>query len=159
MSFDPITAWLRMTSAAFDMAGTQSRAARTLTASREVMRKRGDIIETAMRTPLRADHAELARMMPEKVAAFTRAGTAMSAELVEMQLAWMGEMQNLWTMALRGRAPTLAEMSALATRSSAYAVRSTERAARLAEVGLAPVHRQVTANARRLRKRKPGAQT
>ncbi len=136
------------------MAGTQSRAVKTLTASREVVRKRGDIIETAMRSPLLADHAELARMVPEKVIAFASAGTAMSAELVELQLGWMGEMQNLWTMGLRGRAPTLAEMSALATRSSAYAVRSTERAARLAEVGLAPIHKQVTANARRLRKRK-----
>jgi hypothetical protein len=153
LSFDPITAWLRMTSAALDMAGTQSRAAKTMTASREVVRKRSDIIETALRTPLLADHAELARMVPEKVAAFGLAGAAMSAELVSMQAAWIGEMQNLWTMALRGRAPTLAEMSALATRSSAYAVRSTERAARLGEVGLAPIHKQVTANARRLRKR------
>ncbi|MES2445283.1 MAG: hypothetical protein V4574_20855 [Pseudomonadota bacterium] len=154
MTFDPVTSWLRMTSAMLGMAGTQSRAVKTLTASREVVRKRGDIIETAMRSPLLADHAELARMVPEKVIAFASAGTAMSAELVELQLGWMGEMQNLWTMGLRGRAPTLAEMSALATRSSAYAVRSTERAARLAEVGLAPIHKQVTANARRLRKRK-----
>lgn len=154
MSFDPVTAWLRVTSAALGMAGTQSRAAKTMTASRDVVRKRSDIIETAMRTPLLADHAELARMVPEKVAAFGLAGAAMSAELASMQAAWMDEMQHLWTMALRGRPPTLTEMQALATRSSAYAVRSTERAARLAEVGLAPIHRQVTANARRLRKRK-----
>jgi len=157
LSFDPITAWLRMTSAALDMAGTHSRAAKTMAASRDIVRERSDIIETAMRTPLLADHAELARMVPEKVVAFASAGTAMSAELVEMQFAWMGEMQNLWTMAMRGRVPTLAEMGALATRSSAYAVRSTERAARLGEVGLAPIHKQVTANARRLRKR--GGQT
>ena len=83
----------------------------------------------------------------------------MSAEIVSIQAAWMDEMQHLWTMALRGRAPTLAEMQALATRSSAYPVRSTERAARFAEVGLAPIHKQVTANARRLRTRKAGAQT
>jgi hypothetical protein len=153
LSLDPITAWLRMTSAAFDMAGAQSRAAKTMTASREVVRKRADIIETAMRTPLLADHAELARIVPEKVAAFGLAGAAMSAELVSMQAAWMGEMENLWTIAMRGRAPTLTEMSALASRSSAYVVRSTARTARLAEVGLAPIHKQVTANARRLRKR------
>ena len=159
MSFDPITAWLRVTSAALDMAGTRSRAAKTLTASREVVRKRSDIIETAMRAPLLADHAELARMVPEKVAAFGLAGAAMSAELVSMQAAWMDEMQHLWTMTLRGRAPTITEMQALATRSSAYVVRSTERGARLAEVGLAPIHRRVAANARRLRKRKARAQT
>jgi len=125
LTFDPVTAWLRMTSAALDMAGTQSRAARTMAASREVVRKRSDIIETAVRTPLRADHAELARMLPEKVAAFSLAGAAMSAEMVSMQAAWMREMQNLWTIMLRGRAPTLTEMQALGTRTSAYAVRST----------------------------------
>lgn len=150
--FDPITAWLRMASTALEMAGTGSRVAKTLTASREVVRKRSDIIEAAMCNPMLADHAELARMVPEKVVAFSQAGSAMSAELVSMQLAFVGEMQNLWSMALRGRAPTVSEMSALASRSSAYAVRSGERAARFAEVGLAPIHKQVTANARRLRK-------
>jgi hypothetical protein len=153
VSLDPFTAWLRLGSAALDMAGTQLRAAKTVASAGEVVRKRSGMIDAALRSPLTADHAELARLVPEKVTAFAHAGSAMSAELVSMQADWMAEMQHLWGVAMKGRAPTPAEMSALANRGSAYAVRSTERMARMAEAGLAPVHRQVSANAKRLRKR------
>jgi hypothetical protein len=155
LSLDPFSAWLRLGSAALDLAGTQLRAAKTVAAAGDVVRKRSDIIDAAVRSPLTADHAELARMVPEKVAAFAQAGSAMSAELVAMQFAWADEMQHLWRMAMKGRAPTAAEMGALADRGSAYALRTTERTARLAEAGLAPIRKQVSANARRLRKRKP----
>ena len=152
MRLDPFAAWLRLGSAALDLAGTQLRAAKTLAASGEVVRKRSGIIAAAMRAPLAANHAVLGRRVPEKVAAVAQAGCAMAAELVSMQFAWADEVQHLWGVAMKGRAPTAAEMQALAARSSAYALRTTERAARLAEVGLAPVHKQVSANARRLRK-------
>lgn len=149
---DPFTAWLRMASASLEMTRTGLRAAETLSASGDVVARRGAIIRTALATPFAADHAELARMVPEKLDAFSKAGMAMTTEYLAMQAGLFGEFQNIWAMALRGRPPTFGEASALADRAAAFGMRETERAAKLGGVGLAPIHRQATSNARRLKR-------
>ena len=76
----------------------------------------------------------------------------MTTEYLAMQAGLFAEFQNFWAMALRGRPPTFGEASALADRAAAYGMRETERAAKLGGLGLAPIHRQATSNARRLKR-------
>jgi hypothetical protein len=147
---DPFTAWMRLTDAWLDLSRTGVRAAETLSASHDVVRDRTDIIDAAMRNPLRGDYAELSRMVPEKLDAFSKAGTAVAGELWSMQAAFASEMQHLWLMALRGHAPGLADVE----RSASFALRTVERTAGLGRAGLAPIHKQATANARRLKRRR-----
>lgn len=149
---NPFTTWLRLSDAWLDMSRTGLRAVETMAASQEVVRDRTDIIDTAMRNPMRGDYAELSRMVPEKVDAFSKSGTAVATELWSMQTAFLAEMQHLWGMALRGRAPSLTEID----RSASFAVRTVERTAQLGGVGLAPIHKQATANARRLKRTRKG---
>lgn len=151
---DPFTAWLRMATVASDMSRTGLRTLEMLSASGDVIDKRSGMMRDAATTPFGAHHAELARMMPEKVEAFSRAGSAMATDWWAMQSAWMAEAQNLGTMMLRGRAPTLAEASALASRTQAHGLRFIERAAGMSAAGLAPIHKQATSNARRLKRKK-----
>ena len=148
--FDPFNAWLRLMNAAAGMAGTGQRASETMTASGDVMAKRSAIIGQAMRTPLKADYAELGRMVPEKMDAFSRSGTALMKECYAMNAAVLAEAQNSAMMAMRGRWPTMGEMTTQFSRNAAFAVRMAERTAKLGATALAPIHATATANARRL---------
>lgn len=140
--------------AGFQMAQTGVRAAETLAASADVIASRSTTIGAAMRSPLDADHAELGRMMPEKLDAFARSGAAIADAWWAMGSAWMREAHGLTTQAMRGRVPTIGEMAALSDRSAAYSLGAIEAGARLGGKALAPIHRTATSNARRLR-RKP----
>ncbi|WP_432769859.1 MAG: hypothetical protein HEQ22_03690 [Sphingopyxis sp.] len=53
-------------------------------------------------------------------------------------------------MTMRGRLPTVSEASDLGERSAALLLQSLEATAKLGAAGLAPVHRQVATNVRRL---------
>ena len=65
---------------------------------------------------------------------------------------WMREAQHLTALSLRGRAPSVAEVGALAARSAGYSLRAVEAGTTLGRVALAPIHRAATGNAKRLRK-------
>lgn len=151
---DPFTAWTRLMYAAFDLSRLGLNASATITASQDVIARRTDIMAAAVRSPLTADYAEMARMMPEKVAAFSKSGAAMISELWSMQAASMAEGQHLAALMMRGRPLTLSELTALSGRSLDHGVRTVERAARLGSRGLVPVHAAATANARRLKRKK-----
>jgi len=150
---DPFTAWTRLMSAAFDLGRTGQNASATIAASQDVIARRTDIVAAAMRSPMTGDYAELARMVPEKVEAFSKGGVAMAGEWWSMQAAFMAEAQHLGGLMMRGRPPSVAEFSELSSRTMSYAVHSVERAARFGSLGLSPVHAAATANARRLRRR------
>lgn len=150
---DPFTSWTRLMSAAFDLSQAGLKASATITASHEVIARRTDMMAAALRSPLTADYAELARMAPEKIEAFSKGGGAMISEWWSMQAAFLTEAQNLGRLMMRGRPPSIAELAELSSRGMSYAVHSTERAARFGGLGLSPVHAAATANARRLKRR------
>lgn len=150
--FDVFNAWSRMMTAGWSMTQTGMRMVETMGAANEVMAARTTLIGSAMRIPLTGDHRELARMVPEKVDAFSRVGSATVAAWWAAQSAWVGEMQNLGTMAMRGRPPTAVELAQLGERMTARGLESVEAAAQLGSTALAPVHRKATANARRLKR-------
>ena len=147
---DPFTYWSRMMAAGVSIAETGMRLGETLGASNEVIGTRSDMIGRAMHS--RSDHAELARMVPEKLEAFAKSGTAAFDIWSTMGAAWLRETQHLTTMAMRGRLPTATELTALAGRTAAYSIGAVEAGAALGEKALAPVHRAATGNARRLRR-------
>jgi hypothetical protein len=133
-------------------------------ASGEVVAKRMALGAAAMVDPLNADHAEFARMVPEKAQAFADAGTAVlqrSSDIVqqmanfavnEMSIAMKSTMDMVACrtpaalVAVQGKFllgwlnRSLSQSAAL----GAFAVRSQAAV-------MAPVHKTATANARRLK--------
>ena len=148
--FDAFAQWNRMLVAGASLHTTGVRAAKTLGGANKVVAARGAIIGEAMQSPWTADHAELARMIPEKIDALSRAGSAAATIWWHSQTAWMRHFQHLGTMAMRGRLPTAVEIADLGERSATLMLHSIEATARLGAVSLAPVHRQVATNVRRL---------
>ncbi|MBO9711765.1 hypothetical protein [Sphingomonas sp.] len=145
--FDPFTAWARFSAIGFSMIDTAFRTAETLGAAPGVIRARTGMMRA---DASRAERAELARMAPEKLDAFSRSAVAAASEWVKMQSAFLAEAQQLYAQSLRGRPPTPAELAALSARQGAYLLGVMEASARLGSAALAPVHRTATRNARRL---------
>eukprot|EP01037_Dinobryon_pediforme_P037573 gene37573-45117_t len=105
-----------------------------------------------MRSPLSGDYAELGRMVPEKVAAFSASGTAGMQALMALQAGYVAPAQELGALSLRGRPPTLFELAALSERSSMHALSALETGAKMGRDVVAPLHKAATGNAKRLRK-------
>jgi hypothetical protein len=152
---DPFSLYARMFSVGLDMTRTAHRTAEMFGASREVIEERTGMMKTAFLTPLKADHAELQRMVPEKAAAFAEAGRAMAGDWWALQLTLFAQAQQLGVMALRGRPPTAAELLALSSRNATFAVRMIEHLSAAGAKGLRPVHARATSNARRLKRARP----
>jgi hypothetical protein len=153
---DAFTQWTRYLAAGTAMQKTGRQAAETVDGANRVVAARGAIIGEAVRSPWTADYAELGRMMPEKIEALSRAGSAAAAIWWDSQSAWMKHMQHLGVMTMRGRPPTGAELTDLGERSAALMLRSVEAAAKLGSASLAPVRQRVNANARRLTRGQSG---
>jgi hypothetical protein len=148
---DPFTAWSRMMSAGLDMQSTWLRGFETMEASRLVIDARTDMMR---KVPAPGDLAELARMVPEKVEAFSRSAQAVTRDTMAMHNAWAAQMQRIGMMMLGGRIPTITETAKLAEQSMDYALGAMTASARLGKGALAPVHRTATGNARRLKRAK-----
>ena len=155
--FDALDQWNRVVAAGASMRTTSVRAAETYGGANKVVAARGAIIGEAMQSPWTADHAELGRMIPEKIDALSRAGSAAATIWWDSQTAWLRHFQHLGTMAMRGRLPTAAEIGDLGERSATLMLQSFEATARLGAASLAPVHRQVATNVRRLGAKRPTA--
>lgn len=151
---DPLTYWSRMMGVSLDMAQTAIRAGQTVSASGKVIDKRTGMMRAAMTDPLHTNHAELGRMVPEKIAAFSSAGTALVDGWLTWNRAVMAETQKVAAMAMRGRAPMPIEWMALASRSNAFALKASERGARVSAATLKPVHAKAVSNATRLSRHK-----
>lgn len=147
---DPFTYWSRVMSGWRTIGDTAARMERTASDSRAVIASRSATMGDAMRSPLTADTAELSRMVPEKIAAFSAAGTAMASAWWKMQADCIAEGQHFATMMLRPRPPSFAELADLSTRSTALGLRMFEASSRLGRDTLAPVHKSAAANAKRL---------
>lgn len=148
---DPFSYWQRVMASWQSIGTSGRRVADTASASRRVIEARSAIIGEAMRSPVTADHAELMRMVPEKIAAFSRAGEAVLQASVQIQADCWRFAQQAGMAAIGGRPPSPADWFALSPRSADYALRVFEAGARASAGAIAPVHRTATANARRLK--------
>lgn len=119
-------------------------------ASADVIGSRCQSIAEAALNPLTGDYAELGRMVPEKLDAFSRSGWAALRNLETMNVAAAANMAQVGRIAAAGRLPTRAEAQRIATRSS----RMMACASAAAGKTLAPIHKRATSNARRLKKKK-----
>lgn len=153
--FDPFSAWSRMVSAGLDMQSTWLRSAETMKAAGDVIGVRTEIMRAATTAPLSGDYTELSRMVPEKVAAFSRSGEVVARDILAMRSAWVGQMQRVGMMMLSGRMPSAGEVTTLASQSANYAVGVMTAGAKMGKGALAPVHRTATGNARRLKRARP----
>lgn len=148
--FDPFMHWRRYAAAGSTMQATAMNANRTLSGAGDVIAARGAIIGDAAQSPWTADYVELGRMVPEKLDALSRSGSAAALVMWDSQSIWLRHIQHLGILAMRGRPLTSAEIVDLAERSAMLMLRSAETSAKLGAAVLAPFSRQVQANVRRL---------
>ncbi|MEL0209484.1 MAG: hypothetical protein VW891_02645 [Novosphingobium sp.] len=142
----PFDFWTGMWRSGQAMADAGMKMAQMADASRTVIETRSQAMLAASRDPLNGDYAELSRMVPEKVAAFARAGASAVDDLQAVQAQAIANWQMMMGIALKGRAATPAEVGTMTSRTATIIERSAKAAGR----ALAPVHR----NARRLTRAK-----
>lgn len=146
------SAWSRMISAGWEMQSTWLRSIEMLQASRSVIHARTDLMRAAVSAPLSSDYAELSRMAPEKVEAFSRSVQAVARDTLAMQTAWAAQMQRVGMMMLAGRVPSAGKVTTLSEQSVKYGLDAMTAGAQLNKRALAPVHRTATRNAGRLKR-------
>lgn len=141
---------LRLMNAGFGMFEASMKFSEMLLASHSVIGKRVALIKEAASDPLSADYAELGRMVPEKMAAFTRSGAALAEEWRKVH----GDLFDQWREfgALMSGVPTMGQLDAFGRRSSKRGTRAMVRSMGAGALALEPVHRAATANARRLKR-------
>ena len=121
----------------------------TAFAAQSVIRERSKTIDQALRDPLRADVVELGRIVPEKLAAFGEAGSAMTKDWIDMQADLMAQGRDAMLL-FTSWPPSPAALDRMSRRGSRLAAKMGAAGGR----ALAPVHAAATANHRRLGKKK-----
>jgi hypothetical protein len=129
--------WFRMVAAGAGMARAAIHTGEAVVAADRVIRSRSTTIADAFDNPFGADYAELARLVPEKILASTRAAGDVAVETLA-----------IWSAAGRAwQSPAFSRTTELMTRTMG-----------LYAIGLRPFHTAVTGNDRRLhRKARKGA--
>lgn len=145
-----LSLWSDMWTSGMNLTAAGLKFGEMMGASAHVFGSRCGSIAEAARNPVGGDYAELGRMVPEKVDAFSRAGRSALADLYAIHTDAVANWMQLGTIMAAGRLPTSAEAARMTGRSS----RLGSRAAASAGKALAPVHRRATANAKRLRRKK-----
>jgi hypothetical protein len=140
------TAITRTMQAALDLAEVTLKAGETTCAAGAVIGARYGIISAALRDPLHADHAELGRIIPEKMRAISESGVAILEEW------WAVAAEAGDYIAYLGRAMAAGpnDVFELADRTSAHSARLASSVIGVASGALAPFHEKTTSNARRL---------
>lgn len=144
---DPFDYWRRAMRANMSLANSTMRLGEAIAASTTVVRIRSDMIAAGMRSPLHADYREFSTMMPEKISAFGKSGSATAAELQSTRSGFFSDWQKATTPSTN---PDLPGIFAAFGRMATLGLETLELTARLAEAALKPIHHTVTANARRL---------
>ena len=134
----PIYTALKVNQAWLDLLGTSLRSAELMLAAGSVVQTRTGMMQQAARSPLTGNYAELGRMVPEKVAAFTAAGSVLEREWK----VWQDEVS-----ALAG-AGTFGVDSLYRWTDAMTALWAAPGAA------MRPIHKTATANARRLSRKR-----
>ena len=150
MGWTPFDLWSDMWINGMRLAQAGWKTGEMMHASADVIGSRCQSIAEASRNPLAGDYADLGRMVPEKLDAFSRSGWAALRNLETMNAAAAANMAQVSRIAAAGRLPTPVEAQRIATRSS----RMIACASAAAGKTLAPVHKRATSNARRLKKKK-----
>lgn len=143
---------LTLMRAGFGMFEAGMKFSEMLLASHSVIGTRVDLIHKAARDPLSGDYAELGLMVPEKMAALTRSGAALAGQWRKVQ----GDLFDQWREfgMLMTDMPTPGKLSAFGKGLSSRGTRTMVRSLEAGGLALAPVHKTVTANARRLKRRR-----
>ncbi|WP_184474546.1 hypothetical protein [Rhizorhapis suberifaciens] len=150
MKWNPFSLWTDMWTSGMELATAGLKYSEMMGASAHVIHSRCGSIAEAVRDPLQGDYAELSRMVPEKVDAFSRAGRAAFADLYAIQSDVLANWMLIGAIAAAVRLPTAVEADRLARRSSRMGARASAAAGK----ALAPVHRRATSNAKRLKRKK-----
>jgi hypothetical protein len=122
----------------------------TMVAAKAVIESRTNTMADAVRDPLNGDYAELSRMVLEKGAAFALSAKAASGDLQAIQKDLSANSQLLTQIASGRRLPMPMDMLALFARSS----RIMHRTMGAGGNALAPIHRRVVANEKRLKRKR-----
>lgn len=141
--------------AGFGMVEAGMKFSEMMLASQRVIGTRLDLINAALRSPLEGDYAEFGRMVPEKMAAFSASGIALSDDWRKAQADLFDQWRE-WLTLMTG-VPTAGRLSAFGERSTRRGARAMVRSMSAGGRALKPVHKTATANARRLKngERKP----
>ncbi|TVV70906.1 hypothetical protein [Sphingomonas solaris] len=107
------------------------------------------LIGAALRNPFSGDYRELGRMVPEKVFALAQSGIALVDRIGAAQRDMMAQMVDSENLIVGG-VPTPATLVKLATETGKRGTRAMMWPLTTSDAALAPVHRTVTSNARRL---------
>lgn len=142
----PLHMSLALTRATLGMIDGWLRLSETMSASHKVVEHRSGLINDAARSPFEGNYAELGRMIPEKLSAFTMAGSTWIESCFELQRQFMAQTGDASRFMASGGAHPAAFLSRAAERSNRFAVTAMGAGAK----ALAPVHRTATGNARRL---------
>jgi hypothetical protein len=159
----PYDAAARAWSAAAQNASSLFRAGELALAAATVIGARSQLGLAGAADPARADYAELARIAPEKIDAFSRSGAAVVGQVWEMQRevgtlmlrqaeAGLNLALAFWQLPLPHHAAQLQAdfVAGTVDRTAHSADRIAHRASRLHDTAMRPIHRRATANARRL---------
>jgi hypothetical protein len=136
-----------MYSSVFDLAATVVRAGETMVAANVVIGSRVRTMGAAARNPISTDYAELARMIPEKLEAFSRAGASLMRDVESAQAETGAQMRHVTEIMTSGKIPTFSDMFTLTARWASITGKATGAAGR----ALVPVHAAAMSNATRLR--------
>ena len=145
MSNKSAAPWLDLWLAPFQIAATVQAATETMQNTAAVLTKRLPMISEAFGSPLTANHAELARLVPEKLAAFRGSRKAVSKAGLKLRSALNDQAAALGQLSGRGWLSPF-EWWQVIERNAAIAV----SLAALPGEMLAPYHEGVSANAKRL---------
>lgn len=145
-----VSAWGELMKAALDLVQTSVRTSEMLTASRTVIASRMGSMAGAVRNPWGEDHVELARIIPEKVTASSDAAMAIMNLWAAMALQASRHIEHVSSTFRGGRYLTVSELAALSTRTATLSTSLMALGLTAGGVALAPIHKEATANARRL---------
>jgi hypothetical protein len=151
--FTGATALAQTVEAAVLLAEVNLKAAEMTVAAGAVIGVRMGMIAAAPHYPCNADRAELSRMVPEKIRAFSEAGTAVVEAYWSLHRDVGDYMVCLGRTMMAGRVPLPSDLIEMAERTSIHATRIAASGVGAVSVALAPLHKEATANARRLARR------
>jgi hypothetical protein len=133
-----------------DAAEVSVRAAETTVGAAAVIAARVRVAAAAAQDPLAGDYAEIGRIIPEKMRAVSEAGAALFDEWWALQRETADYLLYVGCTVTRSRVLLPGDVIELVERSSSSSSRIAGSGIGAAGAALAPVHRTVTANVRRL---------
>lgn len=145
-------AWAELAKAGSTMVTTSLQMNEMMAASGSVIGARMTIMGKAANCPAKADHAEIGGMMQEKLVALSEVNQALLAQWARMLADTSQQAQHLGSLLFAGRPASAQGMSDIAEAWLAHMTRMVTRTMDAGGLALAPVHKQVAANAKRLSK-------